>query len=627
MCGIAGYISKRKLDASVIRGMTDALTHRGPDAEGSWADAESGVVLGHRRLSIRDLSANGAQPMPSHDGRFVMAYNGEIYNAAELKEASGETKWNGSSDTEILLEAFAALGVEKTLQLAKGMFAIALYDREKKTLLLMRDRIGEKPLYYGRIGGDFVFASEVGALAAFPGFDPEPDASVLPRYLLYGYIPAPYSIYKGIRKLMPGAILKITCPFGEGRQKMGRWYDLKKKAEEAKEHPFRGSFAEAADELERLLTESVRGQLASDVPLGAYLSGGVDSATVVALMSRLRPGDVRSFSIGFTEEKYNEAKEAAVIAECLGTKHTEQIVTEAELKEVIPGISGVYGEPFADSSQIPTYLVSKLARQQVTVSLSGDAGDELFCGYRTYPQIAGLWRGVRMVPHPLRDAAGKLLQGAGIPQIHRAGFCLRASNIRELKEAVWHYDPYIERLCGERVPIRHEVLAGDDAQQMLTDDILCYLPEDILVKVDRAGMAVSLENRIPMLDRDVLEFALSLPSEYKYDGRTQKKILKEVLGRYVPRELWERPKKGFAVPLERWLREGDTAEWAAELMEHSHAAADGLLRNGAVRGLWKDFVGTGRAPRLVWNVLMLEQWYRDQYEKNKDRGTGTRLSL
>ena len=612
MCGIVGFVDGGGDRMAVIKSMTDAITHRGPDAEGFWLDEHSGVTLGHRRLSIRDLSPGGAQPMVSASGRLVMVYNGEIYNADVIKERMPEVRLRGTSDTEILLEAFEKFGIEKTLESVKGMFAIALYDRWGKSLTLIRDRIGEKPLYYGTVNGSFVFASELQAITRFPGFKPQINMACLSSYMLYGYIPAPATIYENIYKLKPGAILRIRPPYGEADIKQGRYYNIRRVAERALEDPFTGSLDEAACELDRLLKEAVKGQLASDVPLGAYLSGGIDSATVVAIMSRLRPGDVRTFSIGFEEKEYDEAPEAAAIARHLGTDHTEQYVSEADLKEVIPRISGIYGEPYADSSQIPTFLVSKLAKSKVTVCLSGDAGDELFCGYRTYPQILDLWNKIKGVPIPLRRAAGGAAAGliGGIPKAYRAGMCLKAGSILEFKEAVDHYDPYIDKLTDGPTSIVRPVLPGDELQQMMLDDLMRYHPEDILVKVDRAGMAVSLENRIPMLDKDVVEFALRLPSSYKYDGKVAKKVLKEVLYRYVPKEMMERPKKGFAVPLERWLKEGDTKDWADELLNHSKAAADGLVNGKNVLKLWADFLKSGRSPRLLWNVLMLEQWYR-----------------
>ncbi len=612
MCGIAGFVDSSIDTMAVIKSMTDAIVHRGPDAEGFWLDENSGVTLGHRRLSIRDLSPGGAQPMISASGRLVMVYNGEIYNADEIRERMPEVKLRGTSDTEILLESFEKFGIEKTLESVKGMFAIGLYDRWGKSLTLIRDRIGEKPLYYGTVNGSFVFASELQAITRFPGFKPQINTACLSSYMLYGYIPAPATIYENIYKLKPGAILRIRPPYGEGDIRQGRYYSIRKAAEKALADPFTGSLEDAAYELERLLTDAVKGQLASDVPLGAYLSGGIDSAAVVAMMCKLRPDDVQTFSIGFEEKEYDEAPEAAAIAKHLGTKHTEQYVSEADLKEVIPKIPFIYGEPYADSSQIPTYLVSKLAKSKVTVCLSGDAGDELFCGYRTYPQIQSLWKKIRLMPLGVRKAAGSAAAGIGsnIPKPYRAGQCLKASNILELKEAVDHYDPYIDKLTDGPMSIIRPGLPGDALQQMMLDDLMRYHPEDILVKVDRAGMAVSLENRIPMLDRDLVEFALRLPSEFKYDGTVSKKVLKEVLYRYVPKELMDRPKKGFAVPLERWLKEGDTKDWAEELLNHSKAAEDGLFNGKNALKLWADFLKSGRSPRLLWNILMLEQWYR-----------------
>ena len=612
MCGIAGFIDGNVDRAGVLKSMTDALAHRGPDAEGFWLDKDSGVSLGHRRLSIRDLSETGAQPMISASGRFVIAYNGEVYNAEELKAKMPGVKYRGSSDTEVLLEAFERLGIEKTLEAVKGMFAIALYDRWERSLTLMRDRIGEKPLYFGRVNGSCVFASELSAITRFPGFEGKINRAVISTYMLYGYIPAPHTIYEEVYKLKPGGIFRVKEPFAVQDVKIGKYYNIKKVAQRALEQPFTGSFEEAADELQRLLTEAVKGQLASDVPLGAYLSGGIDSATVVGIMSRLRPGDVKTFSIGFDDKKYDEAPEAEAIAKHLGTDHTQRYVTEKDLKEVIPRIASIYGEPYADSSQIPTYLVSALAKTKVTVCLSGDAGDELFCGYRTYPQMLDLWNKIKGVPKPLRMAAGGVAGSitGSIPKAYRAGMCLKAGNILEFKEAVDHYDPYIDKLTDGPVSIIRPALPGDELQQMMLDDLMRYHPEDILVKVDRAGMAVSLENRIPMLDKDVVAFALSLPSAYKYDGSTAKKVLKEVLYRYVPKEMMDRPKKGFAVPLERWLKEGDTKEWADELITNSRAASDELINKKEMLKLWAEFLKNGRSPRLIWNVLMLEQWYR-----------------
>ncbi len=624
MCGIAGFIADswgRDQRTELINKMNDCLIHRGPDAAGIWLDEQSGVTLGHRRLSIRDLSPCGAQPMLSHSGRFIMVYNGEIYNAEalkdELKHMGYTAAWRGTSDTEILLEAMEHLGTERALRTAKGMFAIALYDRQERTLSLIRDRVGEKPLFYGSINGCFVFASELTAIRQFPGFAKKIDRNAVAGYIRYGYVPAPATIYEGIYKLMPGTVMTLPGSFREeiaGKALTRSYWSMEKAARRGEETPFSGSFEEAAEKLDQILKEAVRGQMISDVPLGAYLSAGIDSATIVALMSRISTQKVKTFTIGFKEKKYNEADAAKEIAKHLGTDHTELYVGEKELKEVIPKIPSVYGEPFADSSQIPTYLVSKLAKEKVTVVLSGDAGDELFCGYQTYVKLLRVWRKAGKLPWGLRNIAGKLgnALAGGSQRIYRGTMCLQAENAVVMKEALGHMSRTMDRLAWRGISLKENesVLLENDCASLMLDDMLHYHPDDILVKVDRAGMAVSLENRIPMLDRDVIEFAWSLPMEYKYDGGTTKRVLKEVLYRYVPKRLLDRPKKGFSVPLERWLKEGDTAEWAKELVLHSKAAEDGILDPVQVNRLWKQFETKGVSPRLVWTVLMLEQWYR-----------------
>ncbi|MBR1470305.1 MAG: asparagine synthase (glutamine-hydrolyzing) [Lachnospiraceae bacterium] len=618
MCGIAGFINDAGRRSETIEKMMDRLYHRGPDAGDAWLDEQSGVTFGFRRLAIRDVSMSGMQPMHSRDGRFVIVFNGEIYNADELRssmEAAGcKDLYRSGSDTEVLLNAFAHYGVHGTLERIRGMFAIALYDRSEKRLYLMRDRIGEKPLFYGMVDGHFVFASELGALREYPHATEHIRRDVLPAYMQYGYIPAPDTIYEGIYKVLPGQCLSLRAPFQKIEKEL--YYDIRAVARQGEAQPFRGSFSEAVEELDRLLTASVRGQMIADVPLGAYLSGGIDSAAVVALMTKLSGEKVRTFSIGFDEKKYDEAPAARAIAQHLGTQHFEQYVSEKELQEVIPKIPFIYGEPFADSSQIPTCLVSKLAKSQVTVSLSGDAGDELFCGYVTYPKIHGLWQKLQKGPYGLRRMAGAVGRKAhfGSNTVYRSGVCMQAGNILELKEAVDHMDPMMEKLAFRGQPLAGERILSDEVHEMQLADMRQYLPDDILVKVDRAGMAVSLENRIPMLDKDVVAFAFSLPAAFAYDGTVTKKVLKEVLYRYVPKELMDRPKKGFSVPLKRWLSEGHTAEWTAELLGNSLAAEDGLLEKKAVQKLWHHFVKNGTSPHLVWNVLMLEQWYR------KDRG-------
>ena len=616
MCGIAGFIDDAPHRRETIERMMEQIYHRGPDAGEAWLDEHSGLTFGFRRLAIRDVSPNGMQPMHSPDGRYVIVFNGEIYNAAGLKKRMQEEDgfsdtYRGTSDTEILLNAFCHYGVLPTLKMAKGMFGIALYDRQEKTLYLMRDRYGEKPVFYGRVNGRFVFASELGAIRAYPGFAGKIRRDVLPAYMkYYGYVPAPATIYEGIYKLLPGQLL--TLRLEQDKEKTELYYDIVKEMQKAQEHAFTGTFEEAVDELEDLLTKSVQDMMVSDVPLGAYLSGGTDSASVVAMMTKLAKGRVKTFSIGFDDKKYDEAPEAKAIAKHLGTEHFEQYVSEKELQDVIPQIPKIYGEPFADSSQIPTYLVSRLAKSQVTVSLSGDAGDELFCGYITYPKMQKLWNHIKGVPAGLRGGLGKAACVLPLGRKgYRGGLCLQARNILELKEAVDHTDPLVDKLAFSGIPITQERILRDEMADLQLLDMRDYLPNDILVKVDRAGMAVSLENRIPLLDPAVAEFAFSLPTEYKYDGVTAKKVLKEVLYRHVPKELMERPKKGFAVPLTKWLTEGHTAQWAEELMRDCKVAKEGYLDQKCVEILWRNFKKSGASSRIVWNVLMLEQWYRE----------------
>ncbi len=649
MCGIAGFINNRIDAPEVIRNMTKRMIYRGPDSHGEWTEENTGVTLGHRRLAIVDLTENGAQPMHSADGRFVISYNGEIYNAEEVKAALENAYLNkgsrlslrGTSDTEVILEAFGALGIRQTLALMKGMFAVALYDRKVRTLTLMRDRAGEKPLYYGFVKGAFVFCSDPEVLRGYPGFDARVDRESLQLYMRYGFIPAPFSIYEGIYKLEAGSVLTIKEPFGETDIVCERYWSMAQNAEKGLRDPFMGTEKEAADQLEALLTEAIRGQMISDVPIGAFLSGGIDSPLIVSLMQKISDKPVKTFTIGFDEKKYNEAEFAKDIAKHLGTDHTELYVSEKELLNVIPRLSEIFTEPFADSSQIPTYLVSRLARSKVTVSLSGDAGDELFCGYNTYPKCEALWKKLEKLPKWLRKAGGSVLGMPGIrtmSDMYRMSMCLKADNPRQLHEAVCYHTDYLaEQLvlvdagyadkrkypadigypCSmQDIPA---LIAGRymDAglsgvkESMMYKDMVTYHPDDILVKVDRAGMAVSLENRVPMLDRDVMEFAYRLPIDYKYsaDG-ISKKILKDILYRYVPKEMLDRPKKGFSVPLVRWLTEGETAQRAKECFAHNKLAEDGYFDAKVLDRIWKNFGKNRKNAQIVWEVLMAEQWYR-----------------
>lgn len=629
MCGIAGFCNWGDDWQKNIERMNEQMYHRGPDDCGIWSTEDHRVVFGHRRLSIVDLSSAGAQPMTSHNGRYIIAYNGEIYNCDLIKERflreHKVTGFRGTSDTEILLESIAAYGLEDTLKLAKGMFAIALYDKQEQVLSLARDRVGEKPLYYGFVRKDkFVFASDLNSIVALDGFDNEINSDVLEDYFRYGYIAAPYSIYRDIAKLEPGKILKIKSPFN--KYEISTYWSMKDVALAGQNAPFTGSYEEAVTELERLLRESIRGQMVADVPVGAFLSAGIDSSTVVALMQSQSSRKVKSFTIGMEEEKYNEAVAAGEIARHLGTEHTELYIREKDAKAVIPLLSGMFGEPFADSSQIPTYLVSKMTREHVTVSLSGDGGDELFCGYNTYTSIARIWDKTNKIPYVIRKPVSGILGVAG--KLGNAGMATRA----KLLGASGIEDMYLRSEIGEGLRIVRKERSStkcktvmetypsgflkEPQHNLMLMDLLMYHPDDILNKVDRTAMAVSLETRVPMLDRDVVEFAWTLPLSYRKKDGVTKRILRDVLYRYVPKELMERPKKGFSIPLHRWLKEPGLREWAEELLDEATLERQGFLCVGTVRKIWSDYVEKDIWRPQIWYILMFQQWLQEN-EKRK----------
>jgi asparagine synthase (glutamine-hydrolysing) len=632
--------------------MGERLAHRGPDDGGVWCDADAGIGLSHRRLSILDLSVAGHQPMVSASGRFVIAFNGEIYNHLELRQelegsalspspspASGrwETDWRGHSDTETLLAGIEAWGLEATLKKSIGMLAIALWDRETHTLTLARDRIGEKPLYYGWQGeGDertFLFGSELKALKVHPAFAADIDRGALCLLLRHNYIPAPYSIYQGIAKLEPGCLLSVSLAQPEPR--IWKYWDLIEVARVGIAQPFAGTPDQSVDVLEVLTKDAVRQQMMADVPLGAFLSGGVDSSTVVALMQAQSSRPVKTFTIGFNEEGYNEAVHAKAVARHLGTEHTELYVTPEQAMGVIPHLPGLYCEPFADSSQIPTFLVSQLAKQHVTVSLSGDAGDELFCGYNRYQITDALWRKLSVVPAPLRALAAKgitsispekwdglahLIPGAARysslgDKLHKGAGVLASPTVDDLYLGIVSHlrNPAEWVIDGKEPPThlkgsRPELDGLNDVERMMALDTISYLPDDILVKVDRAAMGVSLESRVPFLDHRVVEFAWSLPLEYKLrDGQT-KWPLRQVLYRHVPRELIDRPKMGFGVPLQDWLR-GSLRDWAEGLLDEARLRREGYFHSAPIRQMWAEHLSGRRnwMPRL-WNVLMFQAW-------------------
>lgn len=640
MCGIAGFFAPSVLPpgaATAARSMGDALRHRGPDNRGEWIDAMQGVAIAHRRLSIVDLSEAGHQPMVSADGRWVVAFNGEIYNHLELRhalEAVGHAPpWRGHSDTESLLAAVAAWGVEAALGRATGMFALALWDRRDRTLTLARDRLGEKPLYYGvQRGGVLLFGSEPKALRAHPAFEGAVDRGALALLLRYGYIPSPWSIHADVRKLPPGTTLRLRRPADAASASPQPYWSATSAALSGAREPLALNDDDAVGALDALLRQAIAGQCVADVPLGAFLSGGVDSSTVVAVAQALSDRPVRTFTIGFSEPDYDESAHARAVARHLGTAHTDLIVTPAEAREVIPRLPVLYSEPFADASQIPTYLVSALARQHVTVSLSGDGGDELFGGYDRYAwtrRLAG-------VPLAVRRAAGVALGAlppsawsallapiaAVLPRELRVG--RRSDRLRKLTEVlcVPSDDELYRRIvslwpphggpAGTGEPMTAfdaapPALADLDARMMLLD--LCtYLPDDILVKVDRAAMAVSLETRVPLLDHRVVEFALRLPLHQKVREGQGKWLLKRLLDRYVPAALIERPKMGFGIPIHDWLR-GPLRDWGETLLDAGRLRRAGLIDPAPVRRLWDEHIaGSNDWGYRLWPVLMFEAW-------------------
>ena len=624
MCGITGFCNRPDRWKENIEKMNERMFHRGPDAGDIWANEDATVVFGHRRLSIVDLSENGAQPMHSASGRYVCVFNGEIYNYKTIRDKLlSEEKvaaFRGSSDTEVLLEAFEAYGVKETIAMCKGMFAIALYDKLTKKITLFRDRVGEKPLYYGFVNGNFVFASDLGSITVLDDFQNEIDTKVLPIYFIHGYIPAPYSIYKDIYKLDAGCMLELEAPYKE--PKISTYWSIREVAKYGEEHPFKGSRQEAADELERLLKASIKEQMVADVPVGAFLSAGIDSSTIVALMQAQSTQKVKSFTIGMDDPEYNEATYAKEIANHLGTEHTELYITEADAKAVIPKLAWMFAEPFADSSQIPTYLVSKMTREHVTVSLSGDAGDELFCGYGTYSSVDRIWNKMKKYPYAARKVCSDLLIRCPFEKNNRVfqtkAYLLGAKGPEHLYELSNAQEALSSDITLEKAtyPYKHNQYPygylKEPQNSIMLMDMQVYHPDDILVKVDRTAMAVSLETRVPMLDKDVVEFAWTVPMEYKKQNDERKLVLKDVLYRYVPREMMERPKKGFSIPIMKWLKEPELREWAEMLLDRKTIEQQGILNADVVEQIWKDFIEKDEWRIQIWYILMFQQWMAER---------------
>ena len=620
MCGIAGFFGNESWEKR-IKDMNSRMVHRGPDAQEYWHDDNGELTFGHVRLSILDLSEAGRQPMISHDQRYVMVFNGEIYNHFELKDRMIREntciKFRGHSDTEILLEYISIYGFKQALLDSVGMFAIALYDRDTREILLARDRMGEKPLYYGTVEGRFCFASDIGSISNISKDKLTLDRDALTLYFSYGYIPAPYSVYREIKKLHPGCLARIKYPYTNDCLLEEYYWDIRKIALEGVNSPFDGNFRDAVDELDGLLHKSVKRQMVADVPVGAFLSGGIDSSAVVSVMQDLSTNPVKTFTIGFNEGEYNEACFSKEIANHLGTDHTEWYITPQDALGVIPTIPFYYGEPFADSSQIPTCLVSRLAKRKVTVSLSGDGGDELFCGYNTYFFIPKLYNRVSKVPYAIRNVFAKA--GVGIPdtgiKIFDSGKRLLNVESAEDLYAKSGNDYWARKLMSASTMPQYYYnqyesgfLVDSSEHNLMLMDMLMYHPDDILTKVDRAAMAVSLETRIPLLDKDIIEFAWSLPVSFNKNQTNGKQVLREVLYKYIPREMMDRPKTGFSVPVSKWLRGSELREWAEDMLSEERIKREGILNPSVVSQTWNRFLKTGEGETKVWYLLMFEEW-------------------
>lgn len=644
MCGIAGFWQREAacdMD-SIARVMADCIVHRGPDDSGIWVDEANRVALAHRRLSVIDLSAGGHQPMVSARGRYVLVYNGEIYNHLELRrelEAAGDApKWRGHSDTETILGCVEAWGIEATLQRCLGMFAFALWDRQDCSLTLARDRAGEKPLYYGWQGDSFLFGSELKALRAHPAFNAAVDRGALVLLLRHNYIPAPYSIYQRVFKLQPGTWLKLRA--GERDAQPQAYWSLAEVAERGTTAPFEGSEADAVEALARVLGKAVAGQRVADVPLGALLSGGIDSSLITALMQAQSSAPIRTFTIGFEEKAYDEAVHARAVASHLGTQHTELRLSANDALELIPRLPAMYDEPFADSSQLPTHLVMKLARQHVTVALSGDAGDEFFGGYNRYVVAPRAWCRVQWMPAQVRRWVGSAMTAIPADAVNRLASPLarrfgiaqpgdKAHKLGRRLRSVRSIDELFVSLVTEWPDAAAMVVNGhvpanllderkewpklqSSVARMMALDGMTYLPDDILVKVDRASMAVSLETRAPFLDRDVMEFAWRLPMSMKLRDGKGKWILRELLDRHLPRSLVERPKMGFGIPLDQWLR-GPLREWAGDLLAEDRLRREGYFLPAFVSNAWLAHQrSNGNFGYRLWSVLMFQAWLEAQ---------------
>ncbi len=649
MCGIAGFMQPRHWPQNgeeILSGMARRIQHRGPDSAGIWYDEQAGIGLAHRRLAIVDLSPEGHQPMTSNSGRYIIVFNGEIYNHRQIRQelATHGHVFHGHSDTEAILAAMEEWGLKIAISRFIGMFAFALWDTQKNQLHLVRDRMGEKPLYYGKAGTSFVFCSELKALEACPQWEGTLDHVALEIFMNCGYIPAPYSIFQGIHKLMPGSVATIVANHARTEVVQESYWTIEQAVAAGRSNPIHAHEQDMVSELERLMLDAIQHQMIADVPLGAFLSGGIDSSTVVALMQSMSSSPVHTFSIGFGDEGYNEAGYAKQVADHLGTHHTELYVSPEQALNMIPKLPLIYDEPFADPSQIPTYLVSNLARRDVTVSLSGDGGDELFCGYSRYFLVDKMWRRISILPRPVRRFAAKLISNTPTERLDRLFHWLNplfnkySSAGRtgdKLKKAAYPLGAADQssfyRMLSANWTRGDELLLGldrvDDArqeapeqgihtvsfvEQMMYLDTKTYLPDDILVKLDRASMANSLESRVPLLDHRIVEYAWRLPLSVKYKKGQGKWILREVLNRHVPARLFDRPKMGFGAPIALWLR-GPLQEWAESLLNEHRIRQQGYLNATVIRRKWHEHLsGIRNWHRQLWTVLIFQAWLEEQ---------------
>jgi len=637
MCGLSGFINSKSAEylfQPVLASMLNSIAHRGPDGTGFWFDEKLGVAIGHKRLAIHDLSIGGKQPMHSPSGRYVLAYNGEIYNFLDLrKKLAGENfAFKGESDTEVLLTAIDHWGLSATLKQCNGMFAFALWDRKLNQLTLVRDRMGEKPLYYGWQGDTFLFGSELKPLRRHPAWLGGVDREAVAQLLRYNYIPAPQTIHPDIFKLEPGGMVVMSCHNHNWEIEKSYWWSLGENYEQGINKPFRGGKDDAIDELELILKGVLSEQQMADVPVGAFLSGGIDSSTVVSLLQSVSSAPVRTFTIGSTNQNYDESTQAKQIAERLGTEHTNWIIKAQDGLGVIADLPSIYDEPFADASQIPTLLVSRLAKQKVKVALSGDGGDEIFGGYNRHIMAPRIYAWLKGKPMYLRQLAKKMIWSISPKQWDRVNFSSYREQGEKFHKAAglldadseWEIYLRLVRIWNKSIPVlgidsddRHHQhpywdKGGSFSERMMLVDSATYLPDDILVKVDRAAMSNSLETRVPLLDHRVVTFAASLPIEMKiYQGET-KWILRSLLDRYLPRSLSDQPKSGFGIPLHDWLR-GPLKEWAEELLSFDRLSRDGIFDPLPIRQKWLEHIsGKYNNQYQLWGVLMFQVWYEQQ---------------